>query len=114
MIVDIGNNATVDASQTQGGNTYWTSTHYGSSTLIGSLNGPETFVVGTDTPGTATITIQNWHIGDSLQLQHFGSADLATATAAVSAGASSFTLSDGTTVAFVGNHPTNGALGSYT
>jgi hypothetical protein len=50
----------------------------------------------------------NWQSSDVMDLSiGYTSADAAGAQAALAGGASSFTLTDGTTVQFMGNKPTN-------
>jgi hypothetical protein len=58
--------------------------------------------------GDHTITVANWQGSDVMDLSDgYTSTDAAGAQAALAGGASSFTLSDGTTVQFMGNKPTN-------
>jgi hypothetical protein len=58
--------------------------------------------------GDHTVTVMNWQSSDVMDLSiGYTSADAAGAQAALAGGASSFTLTDGTTVQFMGNKPTN-------
>ena len=95
----------------------------GNQTLIGSptvadATGATThdqFVVGAN-PSNAptTVTIDDWHGGDVFYLTGFAAADTTTMDTAIGNGLGrgavgdlTFTLSDMTTIAFVGSHPTN-------
>ena len=120
-VVGFTQGGVVDVSRTSGNNDLFAG--YGDSgneTLVGATASVDstgaaihdTFVVGVNPNATAaTITVDNWHAGDVFFLTGFGPADIATMDAAISngLGASSltFTLSDKTTINFVGNHPTN-------
>lgn len=85
----------------------------GDTTLVGSNAGLDTFAIFAETATTAhTITIENWQATDGLFLGGFNAADSAMASAALAAGAghgASFTLSDNTTVTFLGTSPTSHA-----
>ena len=89
-------------------------TFAGNTTLVGSSAGSDTFSIFVE-PGTAppahTITIENWQASDTLLLNSATAADLTTANTALAGAAAgagaSFILSDQTTIAFVGNHPTS-------
>ena len=118
VLVADGSNDTIDALGAQQGNSFFASNaaSVGNTTLIGSNAAPsaslfDEFVVsnsgGTDAPHTLTIGFQ---AGDALFLSGYSSADNQAFAAAVAAqaGSASFavTLSDQTTIQFVGRHPT--------
>lgn len=117
--VALGNNDSINASTAGGHNTFIAvnealpqGTFTGSTTLVGSNAGGDTFGIfgepGTPPPAHA-IVIENWQASDTLYLG-YGASDLATADAALAAApagaGATFTLSDHTTVQFIGNHPT--------
>ena len=52
------------------------------------------------------ITIENFHNGDAFFLENYSAADDQKLIQTIANGASSFSLSDNTTVTFVGGHPT--------
>ena len=95
----------------------------GNQTLIGSTSSfdgsgnatHDTFVVGANSAGTASaLTIDNWHAGDVFFLTGFTPADTATMDTAIANGLANgasgdltFTLSDNSTITFIGSHPTN-------
>ena len=113
LVIGLGNNTTLDGANTSGGLNFFANPEYGNQTFIGSSAGPDNFYIGFQTVGDSLITISNWQTGDTLNLSAFGAADQATAAAALTGGGSGlFKLSDGTTVAFNGYHPTtqNGAF----
>jgi Ca2+-binding RTX toxin-like protein len=121
VFVAFGEQDSINASAAGGGNSFVVvdqtlavpgGTFAGNTTLVGSSAGLDTFAIFGE-PGTAppahTITIQNWQASDTLFLGNYSATDIAAANtalggAAVGAGAS-FTLSDQTTIAFVGSHP---------
>ena len=91
-------------------------TFTGDSTLMGSTAGNDLFVVYIDgsSPPAHTVTIENWQASDTMFLsnlaspsQALGTADAAAVKAFEAGSGSSLTLSDGTTIDFVGNKPTN-------
>ncbi len=120
-IVAFTQGGVVDASRTSGNNNIFAG--YGDSgneTLVGATASTDssgaaihdTFVVGINPNATAAaLTVQNWHGGDVLFLTGYNAADIATMDNAIvgSIGSSglTFTLSDKTTISFVGSHPTN-------
>jgi hypothetical protein len=117
--VALGNSDSINASAAGGNNTFFvvneaigSGTFSGSSTLVGSSAGGDTFAIFGEpghAPAAHAIVIENWQASDTLYLS-YGSADLATADAALAAalpgGGASFTLSDQTTIQFIGAHPT--------
>jgi hypothetical protein len=124
QLVDFGDTATIDASGSRGGDNFviWNTAFSGgnfagNTTLVGSSQGNELFGLFDTLPGISsgtgpahTITIQNWVSTDVFETGAYGSADLATANAALAAakgGTAQFTLSDGTTVKFEGSSPTS-------
>jgi hypothetical protein len=108
--VALGDNDVMNASLSDGGNNFFALSSDGNTTLIGAAGGTEdNFVMVSTAGGTAhTVTIENWHNGDGLFLANYGAADIARMDNALNGGAASFTLSDGTTITFQGNHPTHG------
>ena len=72
-------------------------------------------MVGANPAGTATsLVINNWHSGDVFYLSGFNAYDSTTMDNAIAnslargaAGDLTFTLSDQSTITFVGSHPTN-------
>ncbi len=122
VLVAMGAADTIDASFAGQHNDFFVSNAgVGNTTLIGSLAAPgasagagDIFVVSS-VAGAAvvahTITIENFQTNDAFFLSGYSAADGAKFAAAVSAttpaGSLSVTLSDNTTIHFVGNHPTN-------
>ena len=124
-VVAFTNNGYVDASRTVGNNTFFAGygAGGGNATLIGSGNSfdgmgvatHDTFVLGANPASLpSAVVVENWHTGDALFLAGFTQADAQTMDNAIVAspqqggvGSLVFTLSDRTTVVFVGNHPTN-------
>ena len=117
--IAFGNNDSINAAGAGGGNAFIvvdetlpSGTFSGNTTLVGSSAGGDTFALFGE-PGTPppahTITIENWQASDTLFLGYSAAdaanADAALAAAPAGAGAT-FTLSDQTTVTFLGNHPT--------
>lgn len=102
-----GNNAFIVVNETLPSGTF-----AGNTTLVGSNAGGDTFGIFGEPgapPPAHTIVIANWHANDTLFLS-YGATDVATADAALAAappGAGAiFTLSDHTTIHFIGDHPT--------
>ena len=114
LAIGLGNNTTIDGANTTGGLNYFANPGYGNQTFIGSQTGNDAFNILTQNVGSSLITIQNWHVGDQLNLTSQSAADQAVATKAIAAGQNIFKLSNGTTVVFAGNHPTSGTNGFYT
>ncbi len=108
-----GPNEVFNASLTDGGNNFFTFSSSGNATLVGAPNGTQdNFNVVSTAGGTAhTVTIENWHTGDGLFLSNYGAADVTTFDNAINGGASSVTLSDGTTISFQGTHPLHASGG---
>jgi hypothetical protein len=117
--IALGNNDSINASAAGGNNTFIVvnealpqGTFAGTTTLVGSSAGGDVFGLfgeaGAPPPAHA-IVIENWQATDTLYLG-YGAADVATADAALAAapaGAGAiFTLSDQTTIQFIGTHPT--------
>ncbi len=105
--VALGSNTALDGSLSSGNNFFAISTT-GNTTLVGSNSGSSVDIFALDSVagGSAhTITIENWHSGDGFFLNGYNAGDIQTMDTALNGGASSFTLSDGTTVTFQGNHP---------
>jgi hypothetical protein len=123
--VDYGEAATINATGSRGGDNFviWNTSFTndgnfaGNTTLVGSSRGDELFGLFDSLPGISsgsgpahTITIENWVSTDVFDTGAYGTADLATANAALAAaggGTAQFTLSDGTTVKFEGASPTS-------
>jgi len=122
LLVAGGGTETVDASNSNPGNTFFVSDapSIGNTTLVGS-SGTSTgafsdlFVVQSVAGAnntSHTTTIENFHQSDAFFLSGYGAGDLTTFANAVTndpkpTGNLSVALSDGTTVSFVGGHPTN-------
>jgi hypothetical protein len=119
LYVAYGASDTLNATDARGGNTFVVydatlpgGTNFtGNTTLVGSSLGGDAFdiLAGTST-AAHTITIENWQASDTLNLSGFSAGDISTADAALaSAGGSgaTFTLSDNTTIKFVGTSPTH-------
>ena len=134
VVVANGGADTIDASKANQGSTFFVSNlpTLGNTTLVGSadaasLSGAhDQFVLSNvataaSAPGAAhTVTIENFHTGDAFFLAGYTAADGAAFQSAVvnsveanakagvpaASGSVSFTLSDNTTVTFVGTHPT--------
>ncbi len=125
-LVAFTNGGTIDASRTTGTNVVFAGFGgSGNETLVGSTSNVDAsgqsrsdiFVIGADPtppPSTVTVTIDNWHGGDVFYLTGFQSIDVQTLDGAVSnslaqggVGDLTVTLSDKTTISFVGHHPTN-------
>ncbi len=117
--VALGNNDSINASAAGGNNSFIVvnealpaGTFSGSTTLVGTSAGGDTFGIfgepGAPPPAHAVV-IENWQASDTLFLG-YSAADVATANAALAAApagaGASFTLSDQTTIEFIGNHPT--------
>ena len=125
-LVAFTHDGSVDLSGTGGSNVVFAG--YGASgnqTLIGSTSSfdaagnptHDTFVVGGNpNSDAATISIDNWHGGDVLYLSGLDATPMNSAisnnVARGGGGNLTFTLSDSTTVTFVGDHPTNFAGGA--
>ena len=123
VLVALGAADTIDASLGGQHNDFFVSNAagVGNTTLIGSLAAPgasvgsgDIFVVSSVAEAAATahtITIADFQTNDAFFLSGYSAADNATFAAAVAAtaptSALSVTLSDNTTISFVGNHPTN-------
>lgn len=123
VLVALGAADTIDASLGGQHNDFFVSNAagVGNTTLIGSLAAPgasvgsgDIFVVSSVAGAAATahtITIADFQTNDAFFLSGYSAADNATFAAAVAAtaptSALSVTLSDNTTISFVGNHPTN-------
>jgi Ca2+-binding RTX toxin-like protein len=114
LAIGIGDNTTLDGANTTGGLTYFANPGDGNQTFYGSVSGNDAFSIGTQNVGTSLIEIHDWHTGDTLNLSAFGAADQANALKVLSGGGSLFKLSDGTTVSFIGSHPTGGSGGFLT
>ena len=90
----------------------------GNTTLTGSSAGHDVYVMfgnltqfGSTAEAAHTIVINNWQSTDLLNLSAgYSSTDVATAQAAIGAGNTSFTLSDGTTVQLNGAKPGTGQI----
>ena len=122
LIVASGDQDMIDASKADQGSTFFVSdvTSVGNTTLVGSTAAPtpdshDQFVIGADSSASATgvahtITIENFHSGDAFFLSGYTDADGSAFDNAVHntppGGDVSFTLSDNTTIKFVGSHPT--------
>ena len=83
-------------------------------TLTGSSAGHELIGLFAATPYGAlaqtaapTITVANWVASDQFALVGYGQTDVNAANAALAGGASSFKLSDGSTVQFIGAKPSS-------
>jgi hypothetical protein len=121
VYVAFGQTDTINAMNAHGGNTFYIldqtltggANVAGDTTLVGSNAGHDLFAMFAETSTVAhTITIENWQATDTLYMNGFSQADSATASAALSAAAgadATFTLSDNTTVKFVGTSPTTHA-----
>jgi hypothetical protein len=119
--VAFGEKDSINAANAGGSNTFFvvnqalpsTGTFSGNTTLVGSNLGGDNFVLVSDPsapPPAHTITIENWQASNLMFFNNYSAANIATANtalAAAGAGTATFTLSDNTTVAFVGAHPTN-------
>ncbi len=107
--VALGANSSYDASLSNGGNNFFATSTTGNTTLVGAFAAKaDTFnLINNGGSGDHTITVQNWHTGDGLFLGNYSQTDIQTMDTAIGGGASSFKLSDGTTVVFQGAHPTN-------
>lgn len=120
-VVAFGDNDRIDATADGGGSVFYIvnqalsdgSSFSGNTTLTGSSAGNDLFAVFAGSgpaPAAHTITLQNWQASDSMLMAGYGAADIATANAALQAaapgGGAQFTLSDNTTISFVGVHPT--------
>ena len=111
-----GSNDVLNAAQAKQGNTFFALNvpGVGNSTLVGSAapGGGDRFAVESVT-GAANlphqITIQNFHSGDAFFLEGYSTADTQAFTQAVNTATPgvgfSVTLSDNTTIAFTGQHP---------
>ncbi len=124
IVVASGDKDVIDASKANQGSTFFVSSvaNVLNTTLVGStatasLSGAhDSFVIGhaattvTASGAAHTISIENFHTGDAFFLSGYTAADGAAFKAAVAtptpSGNVSFTLSDNTTVTFVGTHPT--------
>jgi hypothetical protein len=122
VFVAYGEKDSINASMAGGGNSFIVvnqtlsvpaGTFAGNTTLVGSGAGSDTFAILHETgtaPPVHTITIQNWQVSDTMSLNDYTAADLTAANTALAGAApgagASFTLSDHTTIAFVGAHPT--------
>jgi hypothetical protein len=113
---------TINAMDARGGNTFYivdqtltiggsTVNFSGDTTLVGSTAGNDLFAMfDFGTTSAHTITIENWQSTDKLFLDNYSPADSAAASAALAAAAgtdATFSLSDGTTVKFIGTSPTS-------
>ena len=120
-LVVAGNNTKLDATNSLGHDTVWmlgiansggVDAVTGASTIMGATAGNETFQLYVDsTQATAhTVQIGNWQASDSFNILNAASLTSADNSAIdafnAGGGASSLTLSDGTTIAFTGDHPT--------
>ena len=115
-VVSFANGGVVDTSATAGDNVVFAGFGAGGNqTLVGSATGTgDTFIVSANPAATpTTISIADWHAGDVFYLPGYAPPDIATMDAAVAgsvqpgAAGLSFTLSDNTTIAFLGAHPTS-------
>jgi hypothetical protein len=122
--VSFGDNDKIDATNTHGGNVFQivnqaigAGTFTGNTTLVGSTNGGDTFVVYEDAskPAAHTVTIDNWKASDQMFVADLSNNQVLNAadSQAISnflAGNSgtSFTLNDGTTVKFTNSAITTG------
>ncbi len=121
IYVAYGESDTLNAMNASGGNSFIVvdetlpgGTNFaGNTTLVGSNAGNDTFAFFAETTTTAhTITIENWQASDTLYLGGFSAAQSAAATAALKAAGGSnatITLSDNTTIKFIGTSPTSHA-----
>ena len=130
LIVAYGTNDSINAAHTQGGDTFLVynsvptvgsaGTFAGNTTLVGSDQGHESFVVVEDgsSPPAHSIEIDNWKATDTLFItdpatgigpygQGLNSADQAAVTSFLGGSSNQFTLSDGTTIVFNGGKPTS-------
>jgi len=129
VLVALGATDTIDASLGGQHNDFFISNAagIGNTTLIGSLAAPgasvgsgDIFVVSSVAGAAAvahTITIENFQTNDAFFLSGYSAADDATFAAAATAtptGSMSVTLSDNTTIRFIGNHPTQSFDGGAT
>jgi phospholipase/lecithinase/hemolysin len=120
VFVAFGGNDSIDASTAGGDNAFIVvnealtlpgGTFAGNTTLVGSSAGGDTLSVFSEgtAPAAHTITVDNWQASDTLFLGNYDAADVDAAAAALAAATgagASFTLSDQTTIAFIGTHPT--------
>jgi hypothetical protein len=127
VYVPFGANDSINATNSAGGDSFVAYNasvagfnFVGNTTLTGSSNGLEDFGIFSAATGgptipaaiAHTITIANWQSTDSLFLGDYTAADLTglqAAQTAAAGGSFTFTLSDSTTISFVGPH-TNGGL----
>ncbi len=115
-----GNNDTLNASTAGGDNSFIvvnealtvpSGTFAGNTTLVGSSAGGDTFAIFREgsAPPAHTITIKNWQASDKFFLGNYSAGDLVVANAALALAGiglgATFTLTDHTTITFVGNHP---------
>ena len=123
ILVAGGGTETINASSNTAGNDFFVNNApaIGNTTLVGSTENSTTsafsdlFVVGSVVGANYTphtITIEDFHTSDAFFLSGYGAGDMATFANAVTndptpTGNLSVALSDGTTVSFVGGHPTN-------
>jgi len=110
---------TINAMNAAGGNTFYIvdqtvgagANFSGDTTLVGSTAGNDLFAMF-DFGNTSahTITIENWQASDQLYMGNYSIQDQTTASNALAGAAgenAQFTLTDGTTVKFIGTSPTS-------
>jgi hypothetical protein len=107
----LGDSVGVNASTTAGGDYFSWTNNTGNATLVGSSAGNDTFLFATSGTTTAhTVQIENWQASDNLYFYNWSASGGSNATDQTAItnieNTGSGTFSDGTTVTFVGSHPT--------
>jgi hypothetical protein len=127
IYVAFGSSDTINTASSSGGNSFilynaagaTTDTgFYGNTTIVVSNTGFDdvSFFASATTPAH-TVTIDNWQSTDIFFMGNYSTADQNTATQALNAaagGPTEFTLSDGTTINFVGTSPLDNGLFEHT
>jgi hypothetical protein len=113
----LGNNVGLNASLAGGGEEFDFGKGTGNATLVGSSAGEDSFDFTISAKGSHpggsphTVLIEGWQASDSFfftNLQGTQAADKAALNQLASGGSATF--ADGTTVTFIGNHPTSGQI----